>query len=336
MPRLRRMVGFSALPGALAGAALLCAAAAPAAAQREAAVEDVLGAVVRVAAEIPADARTARFLGAEREANGVVIDDRGLVLTIGYIILEAMAATVRDSTGAVVPADVLAYDYDTGFGLVRARAPLAAQPMRLGDSGALAAGAPVLVVGAGATAPAFVAARREFAGYWEYLLDDAIFTAPPFPDWAGAALVGADGRLVGVGSLFLRAVASRRGVAPANMFVPIDALKPILGDMLETGRGPGPARPWMGMFTRDTGDGVAVTRVVPDGPAAEAGIVAGEIVAGVGGRDVAGMADLFRKVWALGDAGVDVPLDLTGPNGARSVTLRSADRYDYLKMNPSF
>ncbi len=291
---------------------------------------------MRVEAEIPGGARTARFLGTEREANGVVIDDRGLVLTIGYIILEAMAATVRDSEGATVPADIVAYDYDTGFGLVRALAPISATPMRLGDSGRLAASDHVLVVGTDSLALALVAARDEFAGYWEYLLEDAIFTAPPFPHWAGAALVGADGRLLGIGSLLLQRGAPGGRTAPGNMFVPINALKPILGDMIETGRGPGPARPWMGMFTRDVGGSVVVTRVVPDGPAAAAGIIAGEVVRKVGGRAVAGMADLFRKVWALGDAGVSVPLELTGRLGARTVVIQSADRYDYLKLDPTF
>ena len=320
---------------AAAFAFALAAAAAPAASAQAPAVEDVLGALVRIEAEVPADARTARFLGARREANGVVIDSRGLVLTIGYIILEAMAATVRDSTGAPTPAEIVAYDYDTGFGLLRARGPLAATPIRLGDSGELAAGDRVLVVGAERAAPALVAAREDFAGYWEYLLEDAIYTAPAFPDWAGAALVGADGRLLGVGSLMLRRRARDR-VTPVNMFVPIDALKPILGDLIETGRGPGPPRPWLGMFTRDAEGGVVVIRVMPDGPAARAGILAGEMVRRVAGRPVADMADLFLKVWALGAAGVEVPLEMDGPAGPRRVTLHSADRYDYLKLDPSF
>lgn len=323
----------------LVGPGVACALAAPLAAPAAAqtpAVEDVLGALVRIEAEIPPDARTARFLGTEREANGVVIDHRGLVLTIGYIVLEAMAATVRDSTGAAVPAEIVAYDYDTGFGLVRALAPISATPMRFGDSGGLAVSDRVLAVGAGRVAPAFVAARRAFAGYWEYLLEDAIFTSPPFPDWAGAALVGADGRLVGIGSLFLQRTVADFRASPGNMFVPIDALKPILGDMIATGRGPEPARPWMGMFTRDVDGEVVVIRVVPDGPAAAAGVTTGEVVGKVAGEPVADMADLFLKVWALGAAGVDVPLELTGRHGARRVTVRSANRYDWLKLDPTF
>ncbi len=322
----------SRLFGALAAAWAL---AAPAAAQAPA-VEDILGALVQVEAEIPPDARTARFLGTEREANGIVIDGNGLVLTIGYIVLEAMAATVRDSTGNAVQAEIVAYDYDTGFGLIRALDPIAAVPMRFGDSGSLAAADQALIVGADGAAPAFVIARDEFAGYWEYLLEDAIFTAPPFAGWAGAALVGADGRLLGIGSLFIQRQAPNGRTLPGNMFVPINALKPILADLLENGRGPGPPRPWMGMFTRDVGGNVVVTRAVPDGPAATAGVVPGEVVAKVAGRNVSDMADLFRKVWALGSAGVDVPLELTGEHGTRQVVVRSADRYDYLRIDPTF
>ena len=320
-----------------AAAALIAAgaAAAPAAAD-ELAVDAVLGALVRVTAEIPSDARTARFLGTEREATGVVIDDSGLAVTIGYTVMEAMAATVTDSAGTTVPAEIVAYDYDTGFGLVRALAPISAAPMRFGDSGAVEYADRVLIAAVGSAAPAVVAARREFAGYWEYLLEDAIFTAPAFADWAGAALVGPDGRLLGVGSLFLRRTAPDGRVMPVNMFVPIDALKPILGDLLETGRGPGPPRPWMGMFTRDIGGEVVVTRVLSGGPADAAGVMAGEIVRKVAGSEVSGMADLFRSVWALGAAGVEAPLELAGRRGARNVTVRTADRYDYLKMNPSF
>ena len=322
---------------AAATAALLaaCAAAAPASAG-ELKAGAVLDALVRVEAEIPADARTARFLGTEREATAVVIDDSGLAVTIGYTVMEAMAATVTDSAGTTVPAEIVAYDYDTGFGLVRALAPISAAPMRLGDSGAVEYADRVLIAAVDSASPAVVAARREFAGYWEYLLEDAIFTAPAFADWAGAALVSADGQLLGIGSLFLRRTAPDGRTLPVNMFVPIDALKPILADLLDTGRGPGPPRPWMGMFTRNVGGEVMVTRVLSGGPADAAGVMAGEIVRKVAGRSVSDMAELFRRVWALGAAGVEAPLELDGRRGARNVTVRTADRYDYLKMDPSF
>jgi S1-C subfamily serine protease len=305
----------------------------------DARAEDVLRAMVRVEAEIPPEARTASFLGTEREGNGVVIDGGGLVLTIGYVILEAMAVSVVDADGNRVPAEVVAYDYDTGFGLLRALSPLAATPMRIGDSDALKATDKVLVVGAGgpkAVGGAFVVVRDKFAGYWEYLLDKAIFTAPVFDDWAGAALVGRDGRLVGIGSLYIDDTAPDDRSLPGNMFVPINLLKPILGDLLADGRAAGPPRPWMGLFTRDIAGHVVVVSVIPDGPGQAAGVVEGEIIQAVAGEEVHDMADLFRKVWSVGSAGVEVPLTVQSEAGSRQVLLKSADRYDYLRLDPSY
>ncbi len=309
------------------------------AAAQESAAEDILRALVRIEAEVPSDARTARFLGTERSANGVVIDSNGLVLTIGYIILEAMSATVTDAEGNRVPADILAYDYDTGFGLVRAVAPLDVTPIRLGDSDALAATDQVLILGHGgpeAALGAFVVVRDTFAGYWEYLLEKAIFTSPPHPEWAGAALVGSDGRLLGIGSLFIQDTAPDSRDLPGNMFVPINLLKPILGDLLEGGRSAGAPRPWMGLFTREMGDHVVVVSVIPEGPGETAGVTEGDIITEVSGQDVYDMADLFRKVWALGDAGVDVPLTLQTEEGVRKVVLKSSDRYEYLRLDPTY
>lgn len=306
---------------------------------QDSATEDILRAVVRIDSEIPSDARTANFLGTERSANGVVIDGNGLVLTIGYIILEAMSATVTDADGQTVPADILAYDYDTGFGLVRAVAPINATPLRLGDSDAVTATDQVLVLGHGgleSALGAFVVVRDTFAGYWEYLLEKAIFTAPPHPEWAGAALVGSDGRLLGIGSLFIQDTAPDSRNLPGNMFVPINLLKPILGDLLEGGRAAGAPRPWMGLFTREMGDHVVVVSVIPEGPGETAGIAEGDIITQVSDQQVYDMADLFRKVWALGNAGVDVPLTLQTAEGVRKVVLKSSDRYEYLRLNPTY
>ena len=302
-------------------------------------VEQVLGALVRVEAEIPSDARTAAFLGTRREASGVVIDDAGLVLTIGYIILEAMSATVTDADGLEVPADVVAYDYDSGFGLLRATRPIAGAPLALGDSDSLRADDPALVVAAGGPAavlPVRVTRRDPFAGYWEYLLESGIYTAPAHPLWSGAALVGADGRVLGIGSLYLEDAGPGGAAQPGNLFVPIDLLKPILGDLLAQGRRTAPPRPWMGLFTRDIGSHVVVMRVIDDGPGARAGVEEGDVIAEVDGRAVADMADLFRKVWALGAAGVEVPLTVARGPARQRIVLRSSDRYRYLKLDPSY
>lgn len=302
-------------------------------------VDDVLDAVVTVEAEIPGEARTARFLGTERSANGIVIDDNGLILTIGYIILEAMSASVTDAEGKTVPADVVAYDYDTGFGLLRALAPISATPLRLGNSAKVGQNVRALVVAAGGpkqVLPVRVTKRAVFAGYWEYLLEEAIYTTPRHPDWAGAALIDAEGRLLGVGSLQVNNAATTRTALEGNLFVPIDLLKPILGDLLESGRSADPPRPWLGLFTRDFKGHVIVTFVIEDGPGAAAGVSEGSLITEVAGDDIKDMADMLRKIWALGEAGAPIALTVDDGSGPREVVVESADRYDYLRLDPSY
>ncbi len=313
---------------------LWSAGAAPARAQPTAA--DVISAVVEVHAVIPGDARTAASLGTQRSGAGVVIDDDGLVLTIGYLILEAATVTVGVAD-TLTPAVVVAYDHATGFGLVRARGPLQRSPLELGDSSGLRPGDPALVIAGSESqpvAPVRVVDRRDFAGYWEYLLENAIFTAPPQSGFAGAALVDLHGRLVGVGSLMLQDAANGESPLPGNMFVPIDALKPILPDLLTRGRGPGPSRPWLGLFTRSVSGHLFVTAVAPAGPAERAGVRPGDIVLQVAGERISGMADFFRRVWALGNAGTRVPLRLLRDAEIREITIESGDRYRWLRLRP--
>jgi serine protease Do len=299
-----------------------------------------LDAVVGVRATIPEDARTARVLGTEREGSGVVIDRDGLVLTIGYLILEAIKAEIVLPQGSrVVPADIVAYDYDTGFGLLRALAPIGIEPIEFGNSAAAGERTEALAVSSGGPQPVIgtvVVSRRDFAGYWEYLLPHAIFTSPPHHSYGGAALIGRDGRLLGIGSLLVGDAAAPDTPMPGNMFVPIDALKPILGDLVANGRSRAPPRPWLGLYGEDHRGRLFVRRVAPDGPAARAGLAADDIIIAVKGEPVHGMADFYRKVWALGRAGVEVPLTVLTADGVSEVTVRSADRYDYLKLKPSY
>ncbi len=308
-------------------------------AEKSADLARTFAAMVRVEAEIPAEARTARALGRRRTGHGVVIDDGGLILTIGYLILEASGVHVVDSAGKRVPARILAYHGASGFGLLKAEGEIEATAMRLGSSKTLAEAQPALAIGHGgavATSGVFVVSRRAFAGYWEYLLESAIFTAPPYRNWAGAALVDAGGRLVGIGSLLVPN--ARPGAEPiaGNMFVPIDLLKPILGDLIAEGRDPAPARPWLGMFTTETMGRILVTRVSPEGPARGAGIRPGDVVIGVGGRPVADMADMLRRIWALGPAGTEIALLVSRGGEPVEVTVPSRDRRAYLKLKQSY
>lgn len=301
--------------------------------------EQVLQSIARIDATVPGDARTAQSLGTQRQGSGIVIDDSGLVLTIGYLVLEAMSATVTDVDGAPVPADIVGYDYDTGFGLVRATKPLRRPALSLGTSADIVPGAPVLIAnhdGRDGAIGGTVADVRTFAGYWEYLLDNAIFTAPPHPSWQGAALIGADGSLLGVGSLFVRDARQSPQPEPGNMFVPIDALKPILADLLTIGRGMASERPWLGIYSIEHQGYVVVTDVAPEGPAAAAGLRPGDIILKVDDLFVRSMPAFLRAVWAKGRPGVDVSLTVGRPSGIEEVTVTSGDRYRYLRLGSTY
>jgi S1-C subfamily serine protease len=301
-------------------------------------LDDVLAAVVHLKASINPDGTTVKTLGREREGSGILIDAGGLVLTIGYLMVEAEAIEVRTNANRTMSASVVGYDPNTGFGLVRLREPPRIEPMALGKSAALHEGDPVLVAsagGAGMAMPARVASKRPFAGSWEYLLDEAIFTAPPHPDWSGAALISRDRKLVGVGSLVVRDSTGENDRKPGNMFVPIDLLPPILGDLIANGRASGPAHPWLGMSTEESDGRLVVTRVAPGGPAERAGVHQGDVVEGVAGETARSLEQLYREIRRQGAAGASIPLDLRQGGATRRVDIKSINRLDHLKLNSS-
>ena len=294
-----------------------------------------LSSVVGLRATVPHEAFTAETLGTERLGQGVVIRSDGLVLTIGYLITEAEAVRLTSNDGRVVDGHALAYDYATGFGLVQALSPLDLPAMPLGDSRRVAPGDRVVLGGAGGktrSLAAQVVARQEFAGYWEYLLDEAIFTAPAHPHWGGTALIGSKGDLLGIGSLQLQHQAAGGRIVPLNMVVPIDLLKPILDDLLTRGRVAQPSRPWLGLFAReDEADRVVLVGITGDGPARRAGLRADDVVHAVAGTEVTSLAHFYRAVWALGDAGVDVPLTVEREGDKFDLSITSADRDRFLR-----
>jgi S1-C subfamily serine protease len=300
----------------------------------------ILDAVVKLRAHVPGDARTAPFLGTEREGSGVLIDAGGLIVTIGYLITEAMGVEVVGPGGKSVPATVIGFDSESGLGLVRAGQKLEAKPLPLGSAKALMEKQPVLIAAFGgieAAQPAVVVSRRPFAGYWEYLLDEAIFTAPPHLNWSGAALIAPDGKLLGIGSLIVGDAKKGEEPTPGNMFVPIDLLKPNLADLLASGRPGAAARPWLGVNAQEVGGRIVVTRVSPEGPAEKAGIIRGDTVRSIGGRPVNDLADLWQRLWAQGPAGSEVRLGVShGASEPHDVTVKTIDRYQYLKLDTTY
>ncbi len=292
-----------------------------------------LDAVVMLRAEVPEDAFTAAILGTERVGSGVVIRDDGLLLTIGYLVTEAESIWVTTGDGRVVPGHPIAYDFASGFGLVMPLGKLGLPVLARGRAASLAPGDDVVVIGHGGRGHALsanVIAKREFAGYWEYVLDEAIFTAPAHPQWGGAALLAADGTLAGIGSLFVQERVGGEEVE-ANMFVPVELLEPILDDLLTRGQRSGAVRPWLGMYTAEMKGQLVVNALVRNGPADRAGVKLGDAVIEVAGERVASLADLFRRVWRVGPAGAEVPLSLARKGAPVAVRVRSGDRADYLK-----
>ena len=261
--------------------------------------------VVTVKTQVPEHALTAEALGTERSGHGVVIDENGLVLTIGYVITEAETLWIVTAGGQAVQGDVVAYDQASGFGLVQPLGRLPLKPIPLGDSSQLTAGTAMILVASGGIAESIkviVSGIREFAGYWEYLLEKALFTMPAHPSWGGAALIGQDGKLYGIGSLIVQAVDRDGKESAVNMIIPINELIPIRDELQRYGRRTTPARPWLGWFIHETGEGLVVADVVDHGPAAAGGVQSGDIIVEINGTGTPDLASVYRAVWNSGQA----------------------------------
>ena len=300
-------------------------------------LDHALLAVVTLRARVPEDAFTAATLGTERVGNAVLIRDSGLLLTIGYLVTEAEEIWLTTSQGRVVPAHVVGHDQVTGFGLVQALGRLDVPALPLGDSGQVRAGDRVVFAGAGGRAGALaghVVSRQEFAGYWEYVIDDALYTSPAHPLWGGGAVIGPKGDVVGIGSIQLGHDPGDGRVRVLNMSVPTELLAPILDDILALGRPDRPARPWLGVSAADDEGRIALIGVTPRGPAARAGLRKGDVILEVAQEPVSDLAGFFRRIWSLGEAGVDVPLLLEREGDRFEVNVTSGDRQRFLKSAP--
>jgi serine protease Do len=299
---------------------------------------ELLSGVVQVKAKILPNARSLETLGAQRQGSGALVRE-GYVLTIGYLVIEAESIEVTGADGKSVPATLAGYDHASGFGLLRLVGRLAGKPLALGESAALEERAPAMIASFGGRDGVnlvYIVSRRPFSGSWEYQLDSAIYTYPPVQNWSGAALIGAKGELLGIGSLVVGDAGGQGTQSPGNMFVPIDLLKPIFEDLVAKGRAAGPLRPWLGLNAEEMRGRLFVARVSPEGPAERAGLKSGDIVIGVGADEVTSLAELYRKVWARGEAGVEVPLRVLQGMQVKEITVRSIDRVQYFRQKQSY
>ena len=296
-------------------------------------LNEALSSVVALRAQIPEDAFTAETLGVERAGNAVLIRQDGIVLTIGYLVTEAEAVHLRTNRGQIVEGHVLGYDQASGFGLIQALETLDIPAIKLGDSRHAGAGQEIVLGGAGGRRRSLagnIVARQEFAGYWEYLIEEAVFTAPSHPNWGGTALIGQTGELLGIGSLHLQQQTPDGRIVPLNMVVPIELLTPIYDNLIR-GRPGRIARPWLGVYAQEIQKSVVVVGIAGRGPADRAGLRPGDIIRRAAEMDITNLADFYRSMWALGPAGVDVPLTLEREGDVFDLRVTSADRTSFLK-----
>ena len=298
---------------------------------------DAAHAVVGLKVKALPNARSNETLGSERLGSGVLIDNHGLVLTIGYLVLEADQVEITDARGQSTPGAVVACDHATGFGLVRAIAPIAARPIDLGSADPVSELDRLMIVTGGSEAAvsiATVVSRRQFAGYWEYLIDDAIFTSPARLDHSGAALINKEGELIGIGSLFVMDALTPGEMLPGNMFVPVNLLKPVLDEMVKTGSQHDSNRPWLGLDSFEEGGRVKVMQVSDEGPAQKAGIAAGDTILQVNGEGVANLEDFYRRLWAA-HPGAEFRLTMLRGGNVRDILVQSIDRKAYVRHKPT-
>ena len=323
----------------LVGVLLLCAGGA-----RAETIDDSLltlrQGIVSLKVDVSPQAHSAATLGQQRHASGVVIDDKGLILTVGYVILEASAIEITAPDGSKVPGTVVGYHAETGFGLVRALAPLhEVHAVPLGTSASVQVKDPVLIMAydnSDGFTSGLVVSRRTFTGYWEYILEDPLYTVPAVPNFAGAALVDRDFTMIGVGSLIVNDAMDSDGSIPGNVFSPIDALKPVLAQLTEQGHAAAPPRPWLGVNVIEQFGRVVVARVTKDGPAQQNGIAAGDIIFEVAGKRVTSAEEFFRALWRQGQAGVAVPLTVLQQQSINRLSIHSGDRYQFYRVHPLY
>ena len=300
---------------------------------------DLLRSVVKVHAYALPDSDSAKRLGTERNGNGIVVGQGGLIVTIGYLVTESMSVEIVDDNGRTRSASVVGYDAETGLALLRAPGLSGLAPIPLGNSQGLKADAPVAVAGAGGpknAIPAVVVSRRAFAGSWEYLLENAIYTSPAYADWSGAALISTDGKLLGIGSLFVNQARSDSERMQGNVFVPAELLQPLLTEIAAKGKITPQPHPWLGLNPSAHPGGLIIGRLSGRSPALSAGLQRGDMVVALAGRPVEDLADFYRRVWAMGPPGIDVPLTVVREGRSFDVRVRSANRYQFLAKEQTY
>ena len=300
-------------------------------------IERFYESIVSVRSTVPAGARTASSLGVEREGNGVAIDENH-ILTIGYIVIESESIEIGLSDGRRLPAKLVGYDHTSGFGIIKSVVPLNMPHLQLGNSDNINSKQDLLILpspnrGGGSIVRSV--SRRPFTGWWEYFVENPIYTTPANGLWAGAPILTENGEILGIGSLFVSEAVP--GISsPGNMSVPINLLKPILEDLISSGRRKSKIQPYLGISSDDSNDQVIVTRVSNGGPAFEAGIRPQDVIMTINGSQVSNLKSFYEKIWKSGEAGVTIELGVLRRGKIMNYNVKTVDRMDYFVKPQSF
>ena len=299
-------------------------------------MELVMRSVVRVDAVVPQEARTATTYGRERSGTGVVLDSNGLILTVGYIVAEANSVIVTFSDGEKVASEIVAYDHASGVALLRANKSVATKPLKLAKSDAGKKDQPALIIpfnGEEATRAVKIGKVKKFTSGWEYVMDDAIHTYPPSTDFAGSALLSQKGELLGIGALVTIDIDIDPKVrVPGNVFIPIASVKENLGDLLTKGRSRESIRPWIGLHLKETKEGIKVSAVEDDSPAARSGIEAGDTIVAVEQRRLKSLTNFYKRVWTEHEPGDKIHLLVVRDDHYSNVPVETVDLYNWLNL----
>ncbi|MFM8880965.1 MAG: S1C family serine protease [Betaproteobacteria bacterium] len=312
---------------------ILCWHATSAQAQSRDITKQIMQSVVALQVSADPESPSSRSLGPQRIGTGVVIGEN-LILTVGYLLIEAEDIDVLDHQQRRLPANVAAYDPASGFGLVKTLVPLKLQAVRMGDSDGLKLPRRLLTLGQSEKelTELFLVSRKPYAGNWEYLVDAPLMTIPAVNNWSGAGLFDDDGALIGIGSLVVADATGGFNPRPGNLYLPINLLKPILDDLLANGRRSGPAQAWLGIHSQEHPDGgLQIQRLSPDGPAALAGLQRGDRILALDNTAITGLSDFYRRLWSKGPAGSRVELTFLREGIRRKVQITSADRLASLR-----
>ena len=286
---------------------------------------------------VPESAMTAELLGTERQSHAVQVSRDGLLLTVGYSILEANEIWLSNHRGETSEGILLAHDFNSGLALLKPAVSLGSSWLEAAPLSSISTGDEASILTSDSKSPlrATIFTKQEFAGRWEYLLDEALYTTPLCESWSGAALLNKEGKLCGIGSLALGLGISAGKVLPGNLFIPTELVMPHLEHMALYGETPEPRRPWLGVLVEEHEKELHVVGLYADGPADRAGIEPGHVVEAVNRQAVTTLAEFFRAVWTQGTAGSPIPLSIRDGEGSRELTLASVDRNAFFLQHES-